>query len=90
VKLLNRDLVCQQAVELMTDYLEGALSWRQRRRLERHLRACDGCTAYLAQLRISIATLGQIEPAPLTDKTRADLIRLFQQYHDESDPAGPS
>jgi anti-sigma factor RsiW len=90
MKLLDRDLVCQQAVELMTDYLEGALSWRQRRRLQRHLRDCAACTAYLAQLRISIATLGQVQPPPLADEIRADLIRLLHQYQDEPDPTeGP-
>ena len=33
----NPDLVCQQAVELVTDYLEGTLSGRARRRFEAHL-----------------------------------------------------
>ena len=31
------ELVCQQVVELVTDYLEGALSEADRRRFERHL-----------------------------------------------------
>ena len=38
-------LSCQQLVELVTDYLEGSLGWRDRRRFEKHLRACDGCSA---------------------------------------------
>ena len=35
----RRDIVCQQAVELVTDYLEGALSRADRRRFEAHLAA---------------------------------------------------
>ena len=31
LSLRRKDLVCQQAVELVTDYLEGALSRRDRR-----------------------------------------------------------
>jgi anti-sigma factor RsiW len=81
VNLLNRDLVCQQAVELMTDYLEGALSWRQRRRLERHLRGCPHCSAYLAQMRITISTLGRVEPEDLEPAARDDLMDMFRRYH---------
>jgi anti-sigma factor RsiW len=80
VRVLNRDLVCQQAVELMTDYLEGALSWRQRRRLEKHLRGCPHCRAYLEQMRITIAAMGEVETEPLDAETRDDLIELFQRY----------
>lgn len=41
MKLLRRrDLVCQQAVELVTDYLEGSLSRSARRRFEAHLADC--------------------------------------------------
>ena len=52
LSLRNRDLVCQQAIELLTDYLEGSLSRRQRLRLERHLRACPNCSNYLEQIRL--------------------------------------
>jgi len=34
----RRALVCQQAVELMTDYLEGAMEPKDRARFEQHLR----------------------------------------------------
>ena len=53
--LRRKDLVCQQAVELVTDYLEGSLSRRDRRRFEAHLRACPNCSAYLEQIRATIA-----------------------------------
>jgi anti-sigma factor RsiW len=44
-------LVCQQAVELVTDYLEGALLSAQRRRFEAHLARRLDCPEYLAQMR---------------------------------------
>jgi anti-sigma factor RsiW len=78
------DLVCQQAVELMTDYLEGTLSWRQRRRLTRHLRGCPGCSAYLEQMRITIAALGKVEPEDLEPGVKDDLIGLFHRYRGTS------
>ena len=66
LSLRRRDIVCQQAVELVTDYLEGALSRRDRRRFEAHIRACPNCTAYLEQIRTIIALTGSIEPDDLT------------------------
>jgi anti-sigma factor RsiW len=47
--LLRRDLVCQQAVELVTGYLEGTLSGRARRRFEAQLAGCPHYTEYLAR-----------------------------------------
>lgn len=44
-------LVCQQLVELVSDYLDGALGDLDRRRVEDHLAGCDGCTAYVDQVR---------------------------------------
>jgi anti-sigma factor RsiW len=80
MKLLTPDLTCQQAVELITDYLEGRLSRRQRRRFERHLRGCDNCSRYLDQMRKTIRLAGQIEPEALDSTTRNDLIDLYRRY----------
>jgi anti-sigma factor RsiW len=59
---LARDLICQEAVELVTDYLEGALSRRDRRRFESHLDACPNCRAYLEQIKTAIQLAGAMEP----------------------------
>lgn len=85
MKLLTPDLTCQQAVELVTDYLEGKLSRRQRRRFERHLRGCDNCARYLAQIRETIALAGSVEPDTLDTTTRDDLIELYRRYRRENE-----
>jgi anti-sigma factor RsiW len=77
----REELRCQQAVELLTDYLEGALSRRAQDRLEAHLKTCDGCRAYLEQLRATIAALGQVRLATPDPKVRAELIELYWRYH---------
>ena len=79
----RKNLVCQQAVELVTDYLEGALSRRDRRRFEAHLRGCPNCTAYLEQIRTTIALSGSIQPEDLTPEARADLIDLYRRWRSE-------
>ncbi len=79
----QRDLVCQEAVELVTDYLEGALSRRDRRRFEAHLLGCPNCRAYLKQIRTTIQLTGGIEPDDLTPEARADLIELYRRWRSE-------
>jgi anti-sigma factor RsiW len=85
LSLRRRDLVCQQAVELVTDYLEGALSRRDRRRFEAHIRACPNCTNYLEQIRETIRLVGKIEPDDLTPQARADLTDLYRHWRSEQD-----
>ncbi|MGH2851847.1 MAG: anti-sigma factor family protein [Solirubrobacteraceae bacterium] len=83
LSLRGKDIVCQQAVELVTDYLEGSLSRRDRRRFEAHLRACPNCTAYLEQIRITIALAGSIEPEDLAPEAQADLTDLYRRWRNE-------
>jgi len=73
-------MVCQRAVELVTDYLEGALTPAQRRRFEAHLAGCPDCPEYLAQLRAVIALAGSITPDDLTPHMRGALIGLYRQW----------
>ncbi|MBI5090276.1 MAG: zf-HC2 domain-containing protein [Actinobacteria bacterium] len=71
---------CRRVTELITDYLEGALDATDRARFEAHLANCDGCTAYLEQMRATIATVGQIDVGSLPDELRDDLVELYRQY----------
>jgi len=82
---LHRDIVCQQAVELVTDYLEGALSRSQRRRFERHLRDCPHCTEYLAQIHRAITLTGSIGPSDLTEQMQDEFIELYRRWQRGAD-----
>jgi anti-sigma factor RsiW len=84
MRLLPSPLVCQQAVELMSDYLDGALSRRDRRRLTAHLALCDACTAYLEQLRVTIAASGVVSADDLAPEVLETLTELFERFRDES------
>jgi anti-sigma factor RsiW len=83
LSLRGKDIVCQQAVELVTDYLEGALSRRDRRRFEAHLRACPNCSAYLEQIRATIRLTGSVEPEDLAPEARADISELYRRWRAE-------
>ena len=83
MRILNRDLVCRQAVALVTDYLDDALSRRQRRRLEAHLRDCPNCRRYLEQIRITIATVGHVESETLDPEVKEELIDPYRRFRQE-------
>jgi len=83
LSLRGKDIVCQQAVELVTEYLEGSLSRRSRRRFEAHLRACPNCSAYLEQIRVTIQLTGTVEPEDLTPEARADISELYRRWQSE-------
>ncbi|HEX2048219.1 MAG TPA: zf-HC2 domain-containing protein [Acidimicrobiales bacterium] len=79
----RQDLVCREAVELITDYLEGGLDRRDRARLEAHLAACPHCTEYLAQMRKTLAVLGRIEPEALDPHVQDELVALYRRWQSE-------
>ena len=76
----ERELVCQQAVELVTDYIEGSMSRADRRRFEAHLSSCPNCTAYLNQMRSTIQLTGQLRSEELPSEVREELIGLYSQW----------
>jgi anti-sigma factor RsiW len=80
----RRDLVCQQAVELVTDYLEGTLPRAARRRFEKHLGSCPNCAEYLAQMRETIRLAGRVTSEDLTPRMRDDLTDLYRRWRNES------
>ena len=81
----KRPLVCQQVVELVTDYLEGALSRSQRRRFEAHLQGCEHCTEYLEQMRATIRLTGRLQAADLTPQMREEFTELYRRWRAEGD-----
>jgi anti-sigma factor RsiW len=86
---LRRSLECQQAVELVTDYLEGSLSRRERRRLEAHLRACPNCSAYLEQIQAVVALSGSVDPEDLNERATSDLIELYRRWREDGGAKEP-
>jgi anti-sigma factor RsiW len=74
------DLACIELVELVTDYLEGRLSADDTARFRQHLTACDGCTAYVEQMRTTIALTGSIAPDQIEPAARAALLEAFGSW----------
>jgi predicted anti-sigma-YlaC factor YlaD len=77
---MEKQITCREVVELVTDYLEGSLSAEIRVQLDRHLAECDGCSAYLDQMRQTIRLTGQFREESLSSEQRDELLRLFQDW----------
>ena len=73
-------LSCQELVELVTDYFEGALSPEQRARFDEHLELCDGCNGYLEQMRLTIQLVGRLTPRDVTPGAQAALLGVFRDW----------
>lgn len=87
MKVRPDPLVCRDAIELMSDYLDGALARRDQRRLTRHLKDCDACTLYLEQLRQIILASGSASPDDLTSDAVEALVAVFRRFRDETNPS---
>jgi anti-sigma factor RsiW len=73
-------LSCRELVELVTEYLEGALAPAEMARFERHLARCDGCRAYLEQMRATVAALGHLPPESLSPQAEEELLAAFRGW----------
>lgn len=78
------ELVCQEMVELITDYLEGSLPRAQRRRFEAHIAGCEHCTEYLEQMRTTILISGRLRTDDLTPAMREEFSALYQRWRLET------
>jgi anti-sigma factor RsiW len=77
---LERELACNEIVELVTAYLEDALDPSERERFEEHLVFCDGCDEYLEQMRTSIRLIGRVDGRGLPGELEQRLLDAFRGW----------
>jgi anti-sigma factor RsiW len=75
-------LDCDRFVELVTAFLDGALDTDTEQQVVGHLAECDGCGAYLDQVRGVVRGLGQLPPDRLAEDTRAALLAVLRRQTD--------
>jgi anti-sigma factor RsiW len=74
------DLACDEIVELVTGFLEGAMPPDDRARFEAHLAICDGCQVYVGQMRESIRLCGAVPKESLTPEAEAAFLAAFRGW----------
>jgi anti-sigma factor RsiW len=78
-----RDIPCIELVELVTEYLDGALPARERRAFEHHLTLCDGCSSYLEQMRETRRLTGALAAGDVPDEGVESLMAAFRAYQSD-------
>lgn len=73
-------ITCREMVELMSDYLDGALPAPVRVRFETHLAGCTGCANALDQLRTTIRVAADLREERLADEQRELLRAVFRDW----------
>jgi predicted anti-sigma-YlaC factor YlaD len=74
------ELTCRELVEIVTDYLEGALPPEEYVRFEKHLVMCDGCAIYVDQLRETIRLTGMLKEEQVPEDARDALLEAFRGW----------
>ena len=80
----RQEIVCREIVELVTDYIEGALPRGQRLSFEAHISGCEHCTEYLQQMRTTINLSGRLRTSDLTPAMREEFAALYATWRAES------
>jgi len=73
-------ITCQEVVELVTDYFEGALPADQADLFEQHINFCEGCDWYVDQMRTTVAAVGRVEEEDVPDEMRERLLTAFRDW----------
>jgi anti-sigma factor RsiW len=74
------ELTCRELVEIVTDYLEGAMEPGERIRFEKHIVFCDGCAVYVEQMRDTIRLAGTLREEDVPDDAREALLEAFRSW----------
>ena len=77
---MSAQMACKEIVEMLSDYLEGALSPEVSGHVEAHVSGCDGCAMVLDQLRATIATAGRVQEDALSEDQRETLLAAFRHH----------
>lgn len=73
-------LTCRELTEVITDYLEGRMSFMDRLRFRAHIGMCAACRAYLHQMRQTVRTLGKLPPEAIPPQVRDQLLARFRNW----------
>jgi anti-sigma factor RsiW len=73
-------MICRELVELVTHYLEGALSADDTARFEGHIADCVWCTRYVEQMRVTIVTVARLEGESISPATREAVLAAFSEW----------
>jgi predicted anti-sigma-YlaC factor YlaD len=78
------DITCRELVELVSDYLEGALDAPDLSRFEAHLQICEDCRTYIDQVRQVSGVAARVREDSLEPDLRDALLETFRDWKRET------
>jgi len=73
-------VTCQEVVELVTDYFQGALGPDEADLFEQHINFCEGCNWYVDQMRTTVAAVGRVREEDVPPEMRDRLLAAFRDW----------
>jgi len=73
------DLACKELVEIVTDYLEGTLSERERARFDAHMLTCGPCREYVEEMRSTLRLTGRLTVESISTDSRDQLLLALRR-----------
>ena len=73
-------LTCRELTEVITDYLEGRMSFMDRVRFRAHIGLCRNCRAYLDQMKLTVRTIGKLPPEAIPPEVQTQLLERFRDW----------
>ncbi len=75
----QREMACQELVEVITDYLEGTIPEHDRARFDAHILTCPGCREYVEQMRTTLRLSGRLTVESISAGARDQLLQAFRR-----------
>jgi anti-sigma factor RsiW len=73
-------MTCQELVELVTDYFDGALDEAARDRFEAHLDVCPECEHHVEQMRVTLRLAHDVKTLQRQPEV-SSLLNAFRHWH---------
>ena len=74
------EMPCNELVERVTDYLEGALDVGTLRLLREHLTVCRSCEEYINEVRLAIRVMSSLSVEPVPPPLEDNLVAIYREW----------
>jgi predicted anti-sigma-YlaC factor YlaD len=80
---VEQGYACEEIVQLVSEYLEGAMTPEQMTRFELHLNLCDGCSNFLEQVRTTAELARSVSVQQIPEEMKTELLAAFRDWKRE-------
>lgn len=75
---------CRDLTELVTDYMEGRMTFLQKVSFQFHVGMCGPCREYLRQMKLTVCTVGNLmeteERPDISPDVKDELLKRFRNW----------